>query len=161
MYFLPLHTIHGFDLLCTTCPLLLSFYPRLTPLGVFPWCGGVLVWYGQECSSFHESSSISLTCWYFFLWVAGFSVSGLLEFIWSYRVCSFLESTKISSCSWVKLWDSVMLVLVRFDIASLSSIESFASSCSVSAVIIWESVTCLWYSEALYPCATDVAFLQI
>ena len=96
-----------------------------------------------------------------FLSSAVLFVAGVFAFVWTCSYCSCLESTKIVSRDWVRLWDNVRLMLVRFAIASLSSIASHASACSASAVLTWKSVTCVWFSDAPYPWAAAVAFLQI
>ena len=77
----------------------------------------------------------------------------------AYSVCSCLGSANITSCAWARLWNNIKCVLVRFDIASLSSIYEFATDCSESAVIIWASISCTWFSETPYPWSVAVAFL--
>ena len=70
-------------------------------------------------------------------------------------------STKIVSCDCVRLWDRVKFILVRFAIASLSSIYEHVSDCSASAVMTWDSVSYVWFSDVPYPWAAAVAFWQI
>ena len=88
-------------------------------------------------------------------------VAGLFALVWTCSACSCLENTKFISCACVRHWDNIRLMLARFAIASLSSIATLASVCSASAVLTWDSVACVWFSDAPYPWAADVAFLQI
>ena len=96
-----------------------------------------------------------------FLSIAVLFVVGFFVLLWTFIAYSCLESTKIVSCAWVRLWDNVSLMLVRFEISSLSSIAAHTIDCSASVVLIWASVSCVWFSDAPYPWGSDVAFLRI
>ena len=74
---------------------------------------------------------------------------------------SWLKSTKIISCAWIRIWDNVRLTLVRFAIVLLSYIATYASDCSSSTVLTWASVSCVWFADSPYPWATYVDFLRI
>ena len=78
-------------------------------------------------------------------------MAGVFVLVWTCSACSFLESTRIVSCAWVRLWDNVILVLVSFAISSVSSIASHASAYSTSTVLTWAYVSCVWFTEAPYP----------
>ena len=51
-----------------------------------------------------------------------------------------------------------MLTLVVCDIVSVSSVVTFESACSASAVITWAPLSCAWFVEAPYTWEADVAF---
>lgn len=69
-----------------------------------------------------------------------FLVADFLVFIWYWSLWNWLDRANIFSCYWVRLCDSIKLILVRFSISSLSSIVAFVMSCSASSVIVWVSV---------------------
>ena len=127
--------------------------PLLMPMVVVSaGTGALLLWYLIMGDTLKLAS----------LWVLDFLfVAGVLVFVWNCSACSCLESTKMVSCAWVRLWDNMRLMLVSFTIASLYSIAAHASACSASSVLTWASVSCVWFSDTSYPWAAAVAFLQI
>ena len=103
--------------------------------------------------------SLVVLLWFFsllFLSVAGFGV-----FSWACSDCICLERANISSYAWVRLCESVKLMLVMFANASFSSTFAFSRACSEYAVIIWVSISRAWFAAAPYPWAAAVDFLWI
>ena len=125
-------------------------------LGAIAGCAGMVQSAGSPMSSAVELLFSILG----FLYIVLFSL-WLVFFVWTCSACSCLESTKIVSCVWIRLWDNVRFMLMRFAISSLSYIAAYASSCSASAVLTWDYVSCVWFAHAPYPWAADVTFLRI
>ena len=126
-------------------------------LGSIKGCSGMLKYVGPPMSS-TVALRFSII---FFLSSGVLFVDGVFALVWTCSSYSCLESTKIVSCAWVRIWNSVGLVLVRFAISSLSSIAAHASTCSASALLTWVSVSCVWFFDAPYPWAAAVTFLRI
>ena len=146
----------------------LSLPPILLPKVAPTWCPFLgklqfaLVWSSLWVLPWVQQENFDLASLVFWSSAVLF-VDGVFALVWTCSACSFLESTKIVSCAWVRLYNNLrlMLVMVRFDIASLSSIAAHASACSASAVLTWDYVSCVWFADAPYPRAAAVAFLRI
>ena len=67
-------------------------------------------------------------------------------------------AVSLSSCSWVRLWESVRLMIVIFSIVSLYFIVIFSNACSSFTLITWAFVLCAWFAEAPYTWAVAVDF---
>ena len=70
-------------------------------------------------------------------------------------------AVSLSSCSWVRLWEIVRLMIVIFSIILLSSSAVFSSACSSLTLITWAFVLCAWFAEAPYKWAVAVDFFWI
>ena len=154
-YLRALYSLHHFSLPPIFSP---KFAPTWCPvLGILKVA---LVWSSLRVLPWVQQQHFDLASLVFWSSAVLF-VDGVFALVWTSSACNCLESTRIVSCSWVIICNNARLILVRFYIASLSSIAAHASACSASAVLTWDCVSGVWFADAPDPWAAAVASLRI
>ena len=115
------------------------------------WCGVVLI-----TGSFTSPVVVLWLVIYLFLVSSGFICVHL-----GLECLQMLGKSQYFPCSWVIICDSIKLMLMRFAIASLSSIFAISIVCSAPSVKIWASIYCALFYAETYPCASAVDFFWI